>query len=168
MVPVGTAAFQSHLFQLIRDKSKNRRKHPEPVIRSLLKCWPKTHTPKEVMFLNELEELLDVIEPAEFQKLWNHYYEYIMSLIADHSQVILPIMFPSLYGNSKPHWNKTIHGIIYNASKFFVEMNPKLFDECNRNDRQEKLLERAKVTHREELWQQVLPNKQFHQSKGHH
>ncbi len=27
------------------------------------------HSPKEVMFLNELEEILDVIEPAEFQKV---------------------------------------------------------------------------------------------------
>ncbi|XP_055387767.1 serine/threonine-protein phosphatase 2A 56 kDa regulatory subunit gamma isoform isoform X2 [Condylostylus longicornis] len=134
----------------------------EPVIRSLLKFWPKTHSPKEVMFLNELEELLDVIEPAEFQKVmvplfrqiakcvssphfqvaeralyyWNN--EYIMSLIADNSQIILPIMFPSLYRNSKTHWNKTIHGLIYNALKLFMEMNQKLFDECNKNYRQEK------------------------------
>ncbi|KAK1342222.1 hypothetical protein QTO34_016981 [Cnephaeus nilssonii] len=31
----------------------------EPVIVELLKFWPKTHSPKEVMFLNELEEILD-------------------------------------------------------------------------------------------------------------
>ncbi|XP_055905263.1 serine/threonine-protein phosphatase 2A 56 kDa regulatory subunit gamma isoform isoform X6 [Eupeodes corollae] len=151
----------------------------EPVIRSLLKFWPKTHSPKEVMFLNELEELLDVIEPAEFQKVmiplfrqiakcvssphfqvaeralyyWNN--EYIMSLIADNSQVILPIMFPSLNRNSKTHWNKTIHGLIYNALKLFMEMNQKLFDECSKNYRQEKQLERERMSHREELWAQV-------------
>ncbi|XP_055853925.1 serine/threonine-protein phosphatase 2A 56 kDa regulatory subunit gamma isoform isoform X2 [Episyrphus balteatus] len=151
----------------------------EPVIRSLLKFWPKTHSPKEVMFLNELEELLDVIEPAEFQKVmiplfrqiakcvssphfqvaeralyyWNN--EYIMSLIADNSQVILPIMFPSLNRNSKTHWNKTIHGLIYNALKLFMEMNQKLFDECSKNYRQEKQLERERMSQREELWAQV-------------
>ncbi|XP_039971046.1 serine/threonine-protein phosphatase 2A 56 kDa regulatory subunit delta isoform isoform X2 [Bactrocera tryoni] len=150
----------------------------EPVI-SLLKFWPKTHSPKEVMFLNELEELLDVIEPAEFQKVmeplfrqiakcvssphfqvaeralyyWNN--EYIMSLIADNSQVILPIMFPALNRNSKTHWNKTIHGLIYNALKLFMEMNQRLFDECSRNYRQEKQLEREKMSQREELWMQV-------------
>ncbi|CAK5026255.1 unnamed protein product [Meloidogyne enterolobii] len=32
---------------------------------ALLKYWPKVHSPKEVMFLNELEEILDVIEPTE-------------------------------------------------------------------------------------------------------
>lgn len=151
----------------------------EPVIKSLLKFWPKTHSPKEVMFLNELEELLDVIEPAEFQKVmvplfkqiakcvssphfqvaeralyyWNN--EYIMSLIADNSQVILPIMFPALNRNSKSHWNKTIHGLIYNALKLFMEMNQRLFDECTKNYRQEKQLEREKLSQREELWQQV-------------
>lgn len=131
-------------------------------LRSLLKYWPKTHSPKEVMFLNELEEILDVIEPAEFQKVmvplftqiakcvssphfqvaeralyyWNN--DYIMSLITENSSVILPIMFPALYNNSKTHWNKTIHGLIYNAIKLFMEMNQVLFDECNKKFRLER------------------------------
>ncbi|KAH8292259.1 hypothetical protein KR054_007685 [Drosophila jambulina] len=151
----------------------------EAVIKSLLKFWPKTHSPKEVMFLNELEELLDVIEPAEFQKVmvplfrqiakcvssphfqvaeralyyWNN--EYIMSLIADNSAVILPIMFPALNRNSKTHWNKTIHGLIYNALKLFMEMDQRLFDECSKNYKQEKQMEREKLSQREELWQHV-------------
>ena len=100
------------------------------VIVGLLKLWPKTQSPKEVMFLNELEEILDVIEPVEFQKVmvplfkqlakcvssphfqvaeralyyWNN--EYIMSLIGDNANTILPIMFPALYRNTKSHWNK--------------------------------------------------------------
>ncbi|KAI8425332.1 hypothetical protein MSG28_007104, partial [Choristoneura fumiferana] len=107
-----------------------------------------------VMFLNEMEEILDVIEPAEFQKImdplfrqlakcvssphfqvaeralyyWNN--EYIMSLISDNATHILPIMFPSLYRNTKSHWNKTIHGLVYNA-------------------------ERERLLQREELWQRL-------------
>lgn len=34
---------------------------------------------------------------------WNN--EYIMSLIEENSNVILPIMFSSLYRISKEHWN---------------------------------------------------------------
>nr|CDJ94863.1 Protein phosphatase 2A domain containing protein [Haemonchus contortus] len=109
------------------------------------------------MFLNELEEVLDVIEPVEFQKVmvplftqlarcvssphfqvaeralyyWNN--EYVMSLIGENATVILPIMFPALYKNSKSHWNKTIHGLIYNALKLLMEINQKLFDECSQN-----------------------------------
>ena len=35
---------------------------------------------------------------------WNN--EYIMSLIEENSNVILPIMFSSLYRISKDHWNQ--------------------------------------------------------------
>jgi serine/threonine-protein phosphatase 2A regulatory subunit B' len=41
----------------------------EEVVLGLLKYWPKVNSPKENMFLNEVEEILDVIEPAEFQKI---------------------------------------------------------------------------------------------------
>ena len=41
----------------------------EDVVFGLLKFWPKVNSPKEVMFLNEVEEILDVIEPHEFVKV---------------------------------------------------------------------------------------------------
>ncbi|XP_076831455.1 serine/threonine-protein phosphatase 2A 56 kDa regulatory subunit delta isoform isoform X2 [Brachyhypopomus gauderio] len=151
----------------------------EPVIMGLLKFWPKTHSPKEVMFLNELEEILDVIEPSEFVKVmeplfrqlakcvssphfqvaeralyyWNN--EYIMSLISDNAAKILPIMFPALYKNSKSHWNKTIHGLIYNALKLFMEMNQKLFDDCTQQYKAEKQKEKYKLKEREEIWHKI-------------
>lgn len=61
-----------------------------------------------------------------------------MSLISDNASQILPIMFPALYRNSKTHWNKTIHGLIYNALKLFMEMDQKLFDECVQNFKSER------------------------------
>ncbi|KRY69128.1 Serine/threonine-protein phosphatase 2A 56 kDa regulatory subunit delta isoform [Trichinella pseudospiralis] len=151
----------------------------EPVIHGLLKYWPKVHSPKEVMFLNELEEILDVIEPAEFKKVmvplfrqlarcvsschfqvaeralyyWNN--EYVMSLISDNISEILPIMFPALYKNSKSHWNKTIHGLIYNALKLLMEMNQRLFDECTQSYKKVKEAEKRKMLETQELWKSV-------------
>lgn len=40
----------------------------DTVIRGLLKFWPITNSSKEVMFLGELEEVLDATQPAEFQR----------------------------------------------------------------------------------------------------
>merc|ERR1719476_531445 len=151
----------------------------EPVVSGLLKYWPKTHSTKEVMFLNELEEILDVIEHNEFSKLiqplftqlarcvssphfqvaeralyyWNN--EYFISLVQDHTKVILPIMFPPLYKNSKSHWNKTIHGLIYNALKLFMEMDQHLFDECTTAYRAERMKEKQELLKREEAWRQI-------------
>jgi serine/threonine-protein phosphatase 2A regulatory subunit B' len=151
----------------------------EPTFLGMLKYWPKTNSPKEVMFLNEVEEILDVIEPLEFQRImdplfrqlarcvasqhfqvaeralyfWNN--EYIMSLISENGDVILPIMFASLYKNSKTHWNRTIHGLVYNALKMFMDMNPKLFDECTHKYKAERQKEKKKSKEREEMWQKL-------------
>ncbi|KAA3677331.1 serine/threonine-protein phosphatase 2A regulatory subunit B' [Paragonimus westermani] len=145
------------------------------VILGLLKIWPKTHSPKEVMFLNELEEILDVVEPAEFRKVirplftqlakcvssphfqvseralyfWSN--DYILQLIHDHVEEILPIMFPALF-RTKQHWNKTIHGLIYNALKLFMEMNQKLFDSCTQKYKEDRQRHREEAKRRERIW----------------
>ncbi|KAF9934766.1 hypothetical protein FBU30_000060 [Linnemannia zychae] len=151
----------------------------EEVIHGLLRFWPKVNSPKEVMFLNEIEEILDVIEPLEFVKIegplftqiarcvssphfqvaeralyyWNN--EYIVNLIHDNANEILPIMFNSLYKNSKAHWNRTIHGLVFNALKLFMDVTPQLFDECTNYYRQARQNDRKRLQDREELWQRL-------------
>lgn len=113
----------------------------------------------QVMFLGEIEEILDVIEPSQFIRIqeplfkqiaacissphfqvtpslplptiptcwltslvtgmsslsqvaeralyfWNN--EYILSLIEENCQVILPLVFATLYRVSKEHWNQSV------------------------------------------------------------
>ncbi|XP_048654423.1 serine/threonine-protein phosphatase 2A 56 kDa regulatory subunit epsilon isoform isoform X3 [Marmota marmota marmota] len=151
----------------------------EPVIRGLMKFWPKTCSQKEVMFLGELEEILDVIEPSQFVKIqeplfkqiakcvssphfqvaeralyyWNN--EYIMSLIEENSNVILPIMFSSLYRISKEHWNPAIVALVYNVLKAFMEMNSTMFDELTATYKSDRQREKKKEKEREELWKKL-------------
>ncbi|OQV24704.1 Serine/threonine-protein phosphatase 2A 56 kDa regulatory subunit delta isoform [Hypsibius exemplaris] len=151
----------------------------QQVVKGLLKFWPRTDSTKEIMFLNELEEILDVIEPAEFQKImiplfqqlgrciscshfqvaeralfyWNN--DYIHTLMRDNAQIILPIIFPSLYRNSKRHWNKTIHGLIYNALKLFMEMNQKLFDDCFKQYKITESMKKEKKKERVAAWTKI-------------
>ena len=75
-----------------------------------------------------------------------------MSLISDNAAKILPIMFPSLYRNSKTYRNKTIHGLIHNALKLFMEMNQKLFNDWTQQFKAEKPKEKLKMKQREEAW----------------
>ncbi|KAJ9128308.1 Serine/threonine-protein phosphatase 2A 56 kDa regulatory subunit delta isoform [Naganishia onofrii] len=151
----------------------------EEVLMGLLRYWPKVNSPKEVMFLNEVEEILDVIEAAEFQKImeplfqqlarcinsqhfqvaeralyyWNN--EYIVNLMSDNIGVILPLVFPVLYTNSKTHWNRTIHGMIYNALKVFVEINPQLFEECQHGYKAMKREEAERAIARYDEWMRL-------------
>lgn len=92
-----------------------------PIITSILRYWPKTNSHKEVLYINELEELLDVLDPTLFAvamvpvftriaacvssphfqvaeralSLWNN--PYIQSLISEHADTLLPILFVPLF-----------------------------------------------------------------------
>lgn len=60
----------------------------EEVIRGLLKYWPKTCSQKEVMFLGEIEEILDVTEPAQFIKIQEPLFKQISRCVSSpHFQV---------------------------------------------------------------------------------
>lgn len=126
----------------------------EEVIMGLLRYWPKVNSPKEVLFLIEVEDIFEVMEPHEFTKIqvplfvqlakcissphfqvaeralyyWSH--DYFCSLVAENSVTILPIIFSALHENSTAHWNQAIHGMIYNATKMFMDTNPVLYDKC--------------------------------------
>ncbi|KAG1672759.1 Serine/threonine-protein phosphatase 2A regulatory subunit alpha isoform [Nymphon striatum] len=161
----------------------------QQVVKGLLKYWPKTCSQKEVMFLGEIEEILDVIEPTQFQKVqevlfrqisksvssphfqvaeralyfWNN--EYILSLLEENSHVILPIMFPALYRISKEHWNQTIVALVYNVLKTFMEMNSKLFDELTASYKADRVREKKKEKERDELWRKLNQLEVNHKSR---
>lgn len=60
----------------------------EPVVRGLLKFWPKTCSQKEVMFLGEIEEILDVIEANQFVKIQEPLFRQIARCVSSpHFQV---------------------------------------------------------------------------------
>lgn len=60
----------------------------EPVVRGLLKFWPKTCSQKEVMFLGEIEEILDVIDPPQFVKIQEPLFRQIAKCVSSpHFQV---------------------------------------------------------------------------------
>uniref|UniRef100_T1GTU3 Serine/threonine protein phosphatase 2A regulatory subunit n=1 Tax=Megaselia scalaris TaxID=36166 RepID=T1GTU3_MEGSC len=54
----------------------------EPVVRGLLKFWPKTCSQKEVMFLGEIEEILDVIDPPQFVKIQEPLFRQIARCVS--------------------------------------------------------------------------------------
>lgn len=173
------SVFHSHLSYCVVHFIEKDHTLTEPVINSLLRYWPKVHSTKEVMFLSEVEEILDAIEPSEFQKVmvnlfrqlarcissdqfqvaervlyfWNN--EYILSLINDNVQTILPIVFPALHIDPSAHWNKTIHGLIYNALKLSTEMNQRLFNDLVQEHNSKKRRESLLREDQERRWQHI-------------
>ncbi|XP_052199951.1 serine/threonine protein phosphatase 2A 57 kDa regulatory subunit B' kappa isoform-like [Diospyros lotus] len=124
------------------------------VIKGLLKYWPVTSSQKELMFLSEVEELLEKINTAEFEKimvplfrriacclnsshfqvaerahfLWNN--DHILNFIMQNRQVILPLIFSALERNTQSHWNQSVLNLTQNVRKMFYEMDEELVLTC--------------------------------------
>jgi len=149
------------------------------IIHGTLRLWPATNTPKEVLFLNEVEEILELTQPPEFVKiqdrlfrriskcimsphfqvaervlfLWNN--DYIVKLINSNRQVLFPIVVGALYKNSKHHWNGTVHGLTYNVLKLLMEADPTLFDECSAKHRDAGNQDPADDEERKKKWDKL-------------
>ncbi|OBZ88893.1 Serine/threonine-protein phosphatase 2A regulatory subunit delta isoform [Choanephora cucurbitarum] len=148
------------------------------VVQGLMRYWPKVNSAKEVIFLTEFEEILDVAETAGFETimvpffkklaqcvssphfqvaeraLYFYTYEDVIHIINDHIEVIMPIIFPSLYKYSKEHWNRTIHGLVYNTLQLLMKLDENLFEkhvEKYKQDEIEQQHEKLKQ-HRELAW----------------
>lgn len=76
----------------------------EPVVRGLLKFWPKTCSQKEVMFLGEIEEILDVIEPNQFVKIQEPLFRQVARCVSSpHFQVIYTASCTNFVNLSQSH-----------------------------------------------------------------
>eukprot|EP01124_Arcella_intermedia_P005662 TRINITY_DN1334_c0_g1_i1.p1 TRINITY_DN1334_c0_g1~~TRINITY_DN1334_c0_g1_i1.p1 ORF type:complete len:670 (+),score=115.91 TRINITY_DN1334_c0_g1_i1:212-2011(+) len=123
----------------------------EMVFKKILAYWPVTNSTRQLLFLSEIEDILCAVEPEQFViiqellfkkiaesissthfqiaekalSLWNN--EYILSLVADNVEVILPIVFPALYFDAKSHWNKAIRSMAYTSIRLFMDINELVF-----------------------------------------
>ena len=150
--PKNINAFQQQLSYCVTQFVEKDAALAETVIRGLLQYWPATNSAKAVLYLGELEELLELTQPQEFLNiceplfktisrclmsphfqvaeralfLWNN--EYIVQQITNFKKSIFPIVFASLAQNAEGHWNSTVHGLTYNVQKLLMEMDSELYD----------------------------------------
>lgn len=184
--PKCVAMYHQQLAYCVTQFVEKDSKLAEPVLKALLKFWPVTNSQKEVLFLGELEEILELTQAPEFQKvmtplfkqlskclnsqhfqvaerslfLWNN--EYIVNLVAQHRAEILPIIFPALEENANNHWNPAVHGLTCNVRKMFQELDEQLYEECKRKYEEEQNSQQQQKEKRDRQWtllQQVAQQK---------
>ncbi|XP_072969409.1 serine/threonine protein phosphatase 2A 57 kDa regulatory subunit B' theta isoform-like [Typha angustifolia] len=177
--PKCAAMYHQQLSYCITQFVEKDCKLADTVIRGLLKYWPITNSSKEVMFLGELEEILEATQPAEFQKcmdplfrqisrclnsshfqvaeralfLWNN--DHIESLIRQNYKVLLPIIFPALERNTSGHWNKAVQSLTQNVRKLFSEHDPELFMECMKKFEEDEAKENEIKSKQEAMWKRL-------------
>ncbi|KAI9023291.1 phosphatase 2A regulatory B subunit-domain-containing protein [Hyaloraphidium curvatum] len=146
------------------------------VVLGILRFWPKVNSPKEVMFLNEIEEILDIVDPPNFALvadplfrriakcissphfqvveralyLWNN--DYIANLIHDHADMVLPLVFGALSTASRSHWNRGIAILVENTLKGFLDNHPDLYERCREASKAARIREHKRWKDRVRIW----------------
>lgn len=177
--PKCVAMYHQQLSYCITQFVEKDFKLADTVIRGLLKYWPITNSSKEVMFLSELEEVLEATQAAEFQRcmvplfrqiarclnsshfqvaeralfLWNN--DHIGNLITQNRKVILPIIFPALERNTRSHWNQAVQSLTLNVRKIFSDADQELFDECLETFQEDEIKEKEAQQKRESIWKRL-------------
>lgn len=132
------------------------------IIGGLIKYWPLTSSSKEVLLLNELEEIIEItpisqlrlflqpifsrlskcIENQHFQVaeralfFWNN--DLIGNLTSDYKHIVFPIIVPALHNIKQIHWNTTVHSLSLNVTRMLIEIDTDLYTKIVNDSNAEK------------------------------
>lgn len=158
--PRGVAIYHPQLSYCI---SQYVEKDPEtivPIINGLVRFWPWTNAAKQVLFLNELEEVLELcrgeqlvqvhdvlfkllaacLGSAHFQVAeralyyWNSEHLCVNVLSQGKAAVFLPYVFGPLSKSAAGHWNQAVEGLAQSILKMYMEMDVHLYEKCSREN----------------------------------
>mmetsp|Transcript_15444 Transcript_15444/g.39345 ORF Transcript_15444/g.39345 Transcript_15444/m.39345 type:complete len:469 (-) Transcript_15444:18-1424(-) len=180
--PKSVAVYHQPLSYCVTQFVEKDPKLADIALRGLLKFWPLTNSQKEVLYLGEMEEILELTQAPEFQEvmeplftriakclnsahfqvaeralfLWNN--DYISSLVAQNRDTVLPLIFPALENNARTHWNSAVHGLTCNVRKMFMDMDQSLWDMCLDLYEENMGLEQERKESREAKWKRLEDN----------
>lgn len=129
----------------------------EAVVTGILRRWPVTNCQKEVLLIEELEEIVELLQPAQFQKLalpicsriarcvsscssqvaeralyvWNN--ERFLELATASPGVmekILPAFVASVESNLELHWSKCVQQVTASVKTLLEQVAPDLYARC--------------------------------------
>ena len=66
-----------------------------------------------------------------------------------------PFPYPHLHAHAHAYSNRTIHGMVYNAMKLFMEINHQLFDDCSDHYRENEATDAQTLQNRKAKWPTV-------------
>ena len=154
--------YHAHLVYCMAQYIEKEQRFAVPIINGVLKFYPFGNTAKELLFLEELQELeglapqtLAEVEVPIYQRLAQciegehfqiaekalHFWgnEILNQTVVEmpaHRAVILPIVFDALYRNQDPdtaHWQASIRdGAVFVLDRY-RSVDPELYASCEQN-----------------------------------
>mmetsp|Transcript_10631 Transcript_10631/g.26019 ORF Transcript_10631/g.26019 Transcript_10631/m.26019 type:complete len:401 (+) Transcript_10631:202-1404(+) len=151
-----------------------------PVVTKMLKYWPNRESKKELLFLQELEDVWELTRPKEFEILlkpickqiarglssphfqiaqrtllfWQN--EYIANMLASYKEQVLPIILPALR-DAQSHWNTQVSVLAENVLSIFADLEASLVKQVmDRYDKERSdSSESSKSEQRVDRWKKV-------------
>eukprot|EP00941_MAST-03F_sp_MAST-3F-sp1_P005518 g5518.t1 len=149
------------------------------IISGLVKFWPYSCSSKQVLFLNELEDLMELIDIDTFDDLceplfthlarcldsthfqvqerslylWNN--EHLVNsgcLSKMHSKSALPLLYPALHKMSTQHWNANVENLAQNVMKLYMAYDLKFFNKVHQDYLRDEEARQAASRSREQNW----------------
>jgi serine/threonine-protein phosphatase 2A regulatory subunit B' len=152
------------------------------IINGLLKVWPWTNSAKQILFLNELEEIMELVSDAQLESVLKPLFRHLSRCIgSDHFQVaeralflwnngkllatgclapkhterILPIIYKPLSTAAESHWNSTIEELAEVVLKHYRESDAALFKRCVALAEKEEEEKAKEKEEREKAWKEL-------------
>ncbi|CAL9768234.1 unnamed protein product [Musa acuminata subsp. burmannicoides] len=184
--PKTLGVYQQQLTYCVTQFIEKEPKLASSVIKGLLRYWPVTSSQKEVMFLSELEEILEATNTAELQGcmiplfrrigfcinsshfqvaeralfLWNN--NHVINLMAQNRQAIMPLVLPALERNLQSHWNQTVLNLTQYVKKMFSEMDEELVLACKKKFEEKEKKQKTMEEKRRLIWEHMETSAAFH------
>merc|ERR1711988_615137 len=151
----------------------------ESIILNLIKWWPHQNSNKEVSFLNELEEILEIIGKHEFENVLDplfrciakcirgHHFQVaeralllwqsplFSDLVRDRRDRILPIVYPALAETQESHWNSGVAELAGGILHMYMETDQALLSQCEAQRLTDKTLHDEEVRTRAQSWNKI-------------
>jgi len=146
------------------------------IMSSMLRYWPVCSASKQVIFLEELEEMLELTCPFDFCRIQHALFrrlalcigsphfqvaeralmfwksDYIVMLISQNPQEILPLIVAALHRNSKHHWHRMVRSFSGDVLKLLAEMDEQRVSEYIAKDRADELKAQRENQERAQRW----------------
>ncbi|KAA0155581.1 hypothetical protein FNF29_01498 [Cafeteria roenbergensis] len=180
--PVGVTAYHQQLSYCVTQYVEKDPTMVAAIVLGMIKSWPWANSGKQVMFLNELEEILELVPHEAMDKVFKPLFRVVGKCLgSQHFQVaerclflwnsdtllasgvlcracaprFLPIIWADLDRAATAHWNPTVSSLAQNVIKHYQDTDPDLARACAKGAVEAEAARKAERVERDRRWEEL-------------
>jgi len=153
-----------------------------PILNGLIRYWPWSSSAKQVLMMNELEEILELLGHDQLMLVRDALFKLLATCLASehfqvaertlflwnndqlvnsgclskgHTSVLLPLIYGPLHNKAERHWNATVEGLAANVLKMYTEYDIKVFQACQAEHKQKEDDAKKMRDDRSKQWEKI-------------